>query len=172
MGHAFTPLRIGCAFARDWGQAVSPWPSLRYPLGNLAAPHSIIRRQDAGGCGNRAPRPVRTRRLALCDPFASVRHRPGATREGPMSRTFGGAPGPCHPHADPASADRLRQGCDRTARRSDCAPHPMPIPRRCSATARRPSRWWRSLKSSCASGMVHRRPVPAAQNSPVPLPPN
>ena len=53
----------------------------------LAAPRHALRWRGMGGCGwSLPPRPVWTRHLASCCPFASVRHRPGATSWGPMLR--------------------------------------------------------------------------------------
>lgn len=119
LGHAFTPIRIGCAVvARDWGQAVSPWPSLRYPLGNLAAPTSAIRMRRAGGCTSHCGCVLcGFGFLALFCPFASIRHRLGATVEG-LCRT---CPAVHRSRTSPSRSDRSGvhwPDVARTARRA------------------------------------------------------
>lgn len=159
MGHAFTPLRIGLRlYALDRGQAVCPCPSLRF----LAEPGGTYQHHPKARCWRlhlvMRVRPVRARLLAPFGPFASVRHRPGATHEGPMLHTSGGALGPCHPHADQTAACRLWSDFARTARRAVMNNHGGIASLIHSATARRPSLWCMSLKSPMAGGIDQRRP--------------
>jgi len=132
--------RSGCAVRRGRGQAVALHRGFA-PFRNLAAPRHALRWPCVGGCEWKIPpRPVWARLLASFDPFASNAHALGATGGGPMLQAFGAAPGPCHPHAARAAAICFWPVVARTTRRACPRPQGGTL-RKCSATARRPSRW-------------------------------